>query len=130
MEGAGINGAYTIRGSVAVIGNFVSVSAMGFTPIMVPSQNRGNVHFHARAALVQRGREVVRVQLTNNGHGLWPTDEYVPIGSAMIKIPSWLQGEAFSVLIEGGYEFRTSHGTFTPMPPTVKTHVEVAEGGR
>lgn len=129
VEGGGINGIYTIRGSVAVVGNFVTVSAMGFTPMMVPMQSRDSVHFFARAALVQQGREMVRTQLTKNEAGLWPNDEYVPIGSAMIKIPSYLQGKVFSVLIEGGYEFRTGHGTFTPLPPSVRTFVELPENG-
>lgn len=127
MEGAGVNGVFTIRGSAALRGNGVFVSAMGNTPIMLPYQNRGGVHFYANASLLDGSRLALTRQLLRNGNGIWPDNDFTPIGSTVLPVPSYLRDKPIQVKIVGGYEFRSSHGVVTPVPGTVSTTITVGD---
>lgn len=114
VEGVGVNGVYFIRTSLRLNGKNLHISAMGFTP----AQRSGTIRFHASAALRINGIETESISLiqANSNISAWPKDEYMPIGSASLALPSPAKNTSAQIIITGGYTYQTRVGSAVPMP--------------
>lgn len=114
-EGVGVNGAFFIRGHLAMHGQALYISAMGFTA----AQRMGKVHFSASATAAVNSREVFAGPLTvGEESSMWPDDEYSPIGSVTIQLPAPEAGDTLAVTIRGTYIYSAAEGRAVPMPPS------------
>lgn len=127
IEGAGINGTYSLKGSVAVRQDgTVYVSVKGSTAVTnLATQNNATVDFIAKARL-KRDNHVVRQKTINRSEApsLW-SQGGVPIGSAVMPFTKASACYQYSLVVEGGYIYRTSSGDFTPAPPTTQAEIIV-----
>ncbi|PCD00500.1 PAAR domain-containing protein [Halopseudomonas pelagia] len=115
-EGVGVNGTFFIKGSLSLSGRELFISAMGFTA----ADHMGTVHFQAAAKVLIDGRQILSTPLVvdRNEAGLWPNDQYVPIGSAVLTLPAPELGNVVQVVISGGYIYSAPEGSAVPIPPT------------
>lgn len=115
-EGVGVNGTFFIKGSLSLSGRELFISAMGFTA----ADHMGNVHFQAAAKVLIGGRQILSTPLVvdRNEAGLWPNDQYVPIGSAVLTLPAPELGNVVQIVISGGYIYSAPEGSAVPIPPT------------
>lgn len=49
---------------------------------------------------------------------MWPDDEYSPIGSVTIQLPTPEAGDTLAVTIRGTYIYSAAEGRAVPMPPS------------
>lgn len=113
-EGVGVNGSFFIRGSLALNGRKLFLSAMGFTA----AKRMGKVHFSASAIVELNGKELFSGPLQHgDGAGMWPVDEYSPIGSVVIELPAAQQEDQASITIRGSYIYSAPEGNAVPIPP-------------
>ncbi len=115
-EGVGVNGTFFIKGALSLNGRELFVSAMGFTA----ANHMGTVHFQAAAQVLVDGRQILSVPLVmdRNEAGLWPNDQYAPIGSTFLTLPPPELGSAVHIVVSGGYIYSVPEGRAVPIPPT------------
>ncbi|MFC4260104.1 hypothetical protein ACFOZ5_13855 [Marinobacter lacisalsi] len=110
QEGIGALGSLYLRGSVAVHGNQLFVSAMGHTAAMTLPEYKDSIEFFASVRLLHAGKPVVHKRLAVGANQVWPDDEYAAIGSASISLPPTGVSDAYSLVIEGFYTFGSGVG--------------------
>lgn len=114
-EGVGVNGSYFIKGSLVLNEGSLFISAMGFTA----AKHLGRVHFNAAVTVSLNGREIHNAPLVHGADpGMWPADEFTPIGSVSLDLPEAKQTDQASITIRGGYIYSTPEGNAVPLPPT------------
>ncbi|MDM9557537.1 hypothetical protein [Bordetella petrii] len=121
-QGTGVNGSYFLRGHYTVQGNVITVSAMGYTAAM----HKGTASFFASARLDIDGTPGEPHFLTLDEPGYWPSDEYVPVGSASWQLPEVRHGQSVTLVISGGYVFSAAAGRAAPMPATTERDFPLA----
>lgn len=125
-EGVGVNGSYFIKGSLALNERSLFISAMGFTA----AKRLGRVHFNATVTVSLNGREIHNVPLVlGSDPGMWPVDEYAPIGSVSVDLPEPKQTDQASITIRGGYIYSAPEGNAVPLPPSgaITLQLEIVE---
>ncbi|WP_296225552.1 type VI secretion system Vgr family protein [Ralstonia sp. UBA689] len=117
VEGVGVNGAFNIKGNLVVKGDAsgesIWLNAMGYT-----SAGRiGKAQFFALASLRINGNEGPGTPLSmSNESGFWPKDTFVPIGTAVLKLPRADPSVEIELLISGGYLYKGDEGHAVPAP--------------
>src|SRR5690606_14693166 len=121
-HGTGENGPCSLRGHYTVQGNVITASAMGYTAAM----HKGTASFFASARLDIDGAPGEPHSLTLDEPGYWPSDEYVPVGSASWQLPEVRHGQSVTLVISGGYVFSAAAGRAAPMPATTERDFPLA----
>ncbi|PLT15983.1 MULTISPECIES: type VI secretion system tip protein TssI/VgrG [Ralstonia] len=131
VEGVGMNGAFNLKGGLAVKSGgaeeSIWLSAMGYT-----SAGRiGKAHFFASASLRINGIEGPSTPLgLDNEAGVWPKDNSSPIGSVVLKLPKADPSMKIELLISGGYIYKGDEGHAVPNPPrgAIAVPIQVVPG--
>lgn len=110
QEGVGALGSLYLKGSIAIYGSQLFVSALGHSAAMKLPEYKDSFRFFASAGLLQAGEQIVHKRLTIGSNEVWPDDEYVAIGSASIALPPTTSADAYSLVIEGFYTFGSGVG--------------------
>lgn len=112
-EGVGVNGTYFIKGALALNGQELFASAMGFTA----AAQQGRVQFSAWIMVELNGREIASAFFRPNEEGsAWPVDEYIAIGSLVLELPDPKPGDKATITIRGGYIYSAPEGSAVPVP--------------
>jgi len=56
---------------------------------------------------------------------MWPDSDYIPIGSARLKLPDARAEENVKLAISGGYIYTAAEGSAAPIPPRGSTTLEL-----
>lgn len=114
-EGVGVNGSYFIKGSLVLNKGSLFIYAMGFTA----AKRLGRVHFNAAVTVSVNGHEIYNAPIMHGADpGMWPVDEFTPIGSVSLDLPEPKQMDQASITIRGGYIYSAPEGNAVPLPPT------------
>ncbi len=112
-EGVGVNGTYFIKGALALNGQELFASAMGFTA----AAQQGRVQFSAWIMVELNGREIASGFFRPNEKGsAWPVDEYIAIGSLVIELPAPKPSDEATITIRGSYIYSAPEGSAAPVP--------------
>jgi len=118
VDGAGIKGTYTIKGSVAVRDEgTLYITAKGSTAVTkLATMNNDDINFWAKAKFIRNGVTVRQKHLKQKDKPMVLDAHWYHIGSTILPtIRSGSCGKE-TVIIEGGYEYITAAGMVVPQP--------------
>ncbi|PXX91375.1 PAAR domain-containing protein [Halomonas heilongjiangensis] len=129
VEGVGLNGGYIFRNHITIRNNTLHISSRGGAP-SAQAPGSGTAILNMRAELRDGDQLLETAVLKNTGINAWPDEpQYIPIGHASLPLPAPQPGKALSLYLQGTFQYQTSAGSATPIPPSTSktTPIQVVE---
>lgn len=113
VEGvAALGGAFFIKGSMMLHEDGeLFISAMGNTA----AKAAGEIVYDMYAEIRVDGQVVKKAIFDNSEPGPWPADEFSPIGSVKMQLPTPQPSAKITVFVSASYTFVTGYGSAKPM---------------
>lgn len=125
VEGIGSNGGYIFRTHVTIRDNTLHLSARGGA-IAAQIPGGGRAILGMRADLMDGDQLLESAVLQNDGINAWPNESlYRPVGHASFSLPAPQPGKALSLYLQGTFQYQTSAGSATPIPPSTSKTISI-----